>query len=162
MYFLNYTFSSKNKGLIFFSNGLSINFIVMIILSPMIIYYYVKEYKKYKNTIGNCYDVELSINKKKYNLKGYLDTGNTLIDPYKKRGVILLNLDKLKIKKSKKIIYVPYKTITSNGVIECFLVDKIIINHKEFTNLLIGNTKNLFQLENADCILPNIIKEELI
>lgn len=162
MYFLNYTFSSKNKGLIFFSNGLSINFIVMILISPIIIYYYVKEYKKYKNTVGNCYEVELSINKKKYNLKGYLDTGNTLIDPYKKRGVILLNLDKLKIKKSKKIIYVPYKTITSNGVIECFLVDKIIINHKEFTNLLIGNTKNLFQLENADCILPNIIKEELI
>ena len=78
----------------------------MIILSPIIIYYYVKEYRKYKNTVGNCYDVEFCINKKKYNLKGYLDTGNTLIDPYKKRGVILLNLDKLKIedinKKNKK------------------------------------------------------------
>lgn len=161
MYFLNYTFSSKNKGLIFFSNGLSINFIVMIILSPIIIYYYVKEYKRYKNTITNCYCVELCINHKKYNLKGYLDTGNTLSDPYKKRGVVLLNLDRFKVKKSNNIIYVPYKTITSHGVIECFRVDKIIINHKEFTNLLIGNTKNLFQLENADCILPNMIREEL-
>lgn len=161
MYFLNYTFSSKHQGLIFFSNGLSINFIVMMILSPIIIYYYVKEYKKYKNTINNCYTVDLYVNDMKYSLKGYLDTGNTLTDPYKKRGVILLNLDKLKIKESKKIVYVPYKTITDYGLIRCFSVDKIVINNKEFTNLLIGDTRNYFKLENADCILPNIIKEEL-
>ncbi|MBO5414178.1 MAG: sigma-E processing peptidase SpoIIGA [Bacilli bacterium] len=161
MYFLNLTFSSKNQGLIFFSNGLSINFIVMIILSPIIIYYYVKEYKNYKNTITNCYLIDLYINNKKYCLKGYLDTGNTLIDPYKKRGVILLNLDKLKLENNNKIIYVPYKTITNNGVIKCFKIDKIIINNKEFTNLLIGDVKNHFKLENADCILPNMIREEI-
>ena len=61
MYFLNYTFSSKHQGLIFFSNGLSINFIVMIILSPIIIYYYVKEYKSHKQTITNCYNIDLYI-----------------------------------------------------------------------------------------------------
>ena len=104
MYFLNYTFSSKHQGLIFFSNGISINFIVMIILSPIIIYYYVKEYKNYKNTTSNCHLVSLYINNKKYNLKGYLDTGNTLIDPYKKRGVILLNMDNFKIKNNNKFI----------------------------------------------------------
>ena len=161
MYFLNYTFSSEHQGLIFFSNGLSINFIVMIILSPVIIYYYVKEYKNYKNTTANCYLVDLYINNKKYKLKGYLDTGNTLIDPYKKRGVVLLSLNKLKIKEKEEVIYVPYKTITNNGVIKCFRVDKIIINDKEFTNLLIGDIKSYFKLENADCILPNLIREEL-
>lgn len=161
MYFLNFTFSSKNQGLIFFSNGLSINFVVMIILSPIIIYYYVKEHRNYKNTITNCYLVDLYINNKKHSLKGYLDTGNTLIDQYKKRGVILLNLDKLKIKSNNKIIYVPYKTITNNGVIKCYKIDRIIINNKEFNNLLIGDIKNYFKLENADCILPNLIREDL-
>lgn len=161
MYFINYTFSSKHQGLIFFSNGLSINFIVMIILSPIIIYYYVMEHNNYKNTTTNCYLVDLYINNKKYCLKGYLDTGNTLIDPYKKRGVVLLNIDKLKVKNNNKIIYVPYRTITSNGLLECYKVDKIVINNKEFNNLLVGNTKNYFKLENADCILPNIIREDL-
>lgn len=160
MYFLNSLFSVKHKGIIFINNGLSINFIVMIITSPFIIYYYVKEHLKYKNSISNCYIVDLYLNKKKYSLKGYLDTGNTLTDPYKNRGVILLNLDSIKLNK-KKYIYVPYKTITETGIIKCFSVDKIIINNKEFNNLLIGDIKNKFNLNNTDCLLPNIIKEEL-
>ena len=162
MYFLNYTFSSKHQGLIFFSNGLSINFIVMIILSPIIIYYYVKEYKSHKQTITNCYNIDLYIKNKKWSLRGYLDTGNTLTDPYKKRGVVLLNLGKVVFpEKTEKIIYVPYKTITTSGVIPCYEIDRIIINKKEFNNLLIGDVKNYFKLENADCILPNQIREEL-
>ncbi len=162
MYFINYTFSSKHQGLIFFSKGLSINLIVMIILSPIITYYYVKEYKHYKTTISNCHNVDLYIKNKKYCLKGYLDTGNTLTDPYKNRAIILLNTNKIILDKKKhKIIYVPYQTITNYGVIPCYQVDRIIIDQKEFKNILIGDTKNYFKLENADCILPNQIKEKL-
>ena len=54
-----------------------------------------------------------------------------------------------------------YKTITNNGVIPCIKPEKIVIDDKEYKNLLIGNIKNRFQLENADCILPNCLKEDL-
>ena len=43
LYFLNLQFSYKNKGLVFYFNGLSINVIVLIILSPTIIYLYTKQ-----------------------------------------------------------------------------------------------------------------------
>lgn len=160
MYFLNNSFSQKHKGLIFINNGLSINIVIIIIISPVIIYYYVKEHLKYKNSISNYHLVDIYLNNKKYNLKGYLDTGNTLKDPYKSRSIVLLNLDKLRIK-NKKCIYVPYKTITETGIIKCFSVDKIVIDNKEFNNLLIGDVKNSFNLNNADCLLPNKIKEDL-
>lgn len=161
MYFLNMTFSYKNEGIIFFSNGLSINFIVMIILSPIIIYFYVKEMKTYKNNYSNCYLVDIFKKGKKYSLKGYLDTGNTLKDQYKKRGVILLDLERFDYT-NKEIIYVPYKTISDSGVIKCIKVDRVIINNQEFNNLLIGDAKSGFKLENTDCILPNKIREDLI
>lgn len=160
MYLLNQTFSYKNNGLIFFSNGISINLIVMIIISPFIISFYIKQNKQVKNTLRNCYTFDLYINKNKYTLKGYLDTGNTLKDQYKGRGIILMDTSKLNLK-TKNIIYVPYKTITNNGVIPCIKPEKIVIDDKEYKNLLIGNIKNRFQLENADCILPNCLKEDL-
>ena len=160
MYFLNNLFSVKHNGIIFINNGLSINIIVIIIISPFIVYYYVKENLKYKNNISNCHIVDIYLNNKKYKLKGYLDTGNTLRDPYKNRSVILLDLTKYKFN-NKKYIYVPYKTITETGVIKCFTVDKVIIDNKEFNNLLVGDIKNKFNLNNTDCLLPNIIKEDL-
>lgn len=160
MYFLNNLFCVEHKGIVFINNGLSINIIVMIIISPFIVFYYVKEHINYKNNITNCYLVDIYINNKKYSLKGYLDTGNTLIDMYKKRGVILTSLSHFNIK-NKNMIYVPYKTITEEGVIKCYSVDKVIINNKEFNNLLIGDIKNKFELNNIDCLLPNIIREDL-
>lgn len=160
VYFLNISFSYKNEGVIFFSNGLSINIILILILSPVIIYFYIKEMRTYKNTISNVFLVDIIINQKKYQLRGYLDTGNTLEDPYQKRSVILLDLEKIKVKE-KKIIYVPYKTISDTGVIKCYQTDLVRINQKEFKNILIGDIKNKFHLENSDCILPNRIKEDL-
>lgn len=160
MYLLNITFSYKNKGLIFFSNGLSINLFVMLILTPIIIYLYVKEARSYKNNYSNCYQVDIYINKVKYCLKGYLDTGNTICDNYKKRSVILLDLNKLNIT-NQKIIYVPFKTINGTGAIKCIVPDKVVIKENTYTDLLLGNIKEKFNLENSSCILPNKIKEDL-
>lgn len=160
VYLLNVSFSYKNKGVIFFSNGLSINILLILILSPVVIYFYLKEMKAYKNNISNIFLVDIIIQKKKYQLRGYLDTGNTLEDPYQKRSVILLDLKKMKLK-DEKFIYVPYKTISETGVIKCYQTDSVVINQKEFKNILIGDIKNKFHLENSDCILPNKIKEDL-
>lgn len=160
MYLINDTFSYKNKGIVFLSNGLSINLIVMIIISPIIIYLYVKEKKSYKNNYNNCYLVDIFINKRKYSLTGYLDTGNNLIDPYKKRPVIILNTNDIDFN-TKKTILVPFKTISEQGIIHCIKADKVIINNKEFKNCLLGKSKKEITLNNSDCILPNKFKEEL-
>ena len=159
LYLLDITATYENKGFIFVKNKYAINFILILIISPIIISKYIKEQSEYKTKISNKYQIEIYLNNDKYTLEAILDTGNTLTDPYKKRPVILI--DKEVNYKRKKIIYVPYKALNTTGVIPCILPDKIIINNKEFKNCLLGLSKDKFSLEGASCILPNKFKEDL-
>ena len=69
LYLFNISFSYENKGLMFYKSGVTINFILILIVSPIIIYLYVKENKNYKNTYSNNYEVKIYINSKLYKLK---------------------------------------------------------------------------------------------
>lgn len=159
LYLLDITATYENKGFLFVKNKYTINFILMIIISPIIIGKYIKEQTAYKTKISHKYKIEIYLNSNKYTLEAILDTGNTLTDPYKKRPVILI--DKEINYKRKKVIYVPYKALNTTGVIPCILPDKIIINNKEFKNCLLGLSKDKFSLEGVSCILPNKFKEDL-
>ena len=46
LYYLNLEFSYKHEGIVFFHHGLSINFIFLIIISPIILYIYIRSQKK--------------------------------------------------------------------------------------------------------------------
>lgn len=158
---INNSFIYQNKGIVFINNGLSINLFLLIIVGPLIIYLFVKENREYKNTYGNIYDIFLYINKKSYTLRGMIDTGNLLTDPYKGRCIILLNKG-IDIKTNEKeVIYVPYKALNTTGVIKCFPLEKVVINECVFTNCLVGLSKDKFAAGGVDCILPNKFKEEL-
>lgn len=159
LYLLNISFNYKNKGILFINNGLSINLILMIIVSPIIIFSYVKETIIYKNTYGNIYEVVIKINDQKYRLKGMIDTGNQLIDPYKKRCVILVNNNINLI--SNEFLFVPYKALNTEGIIKCYKPNSVVINGKEFKNCLVGVSKDKFSLNDIDCILPNKFKEDI-
>ena len=141
-------------------NIYKLNYQILLIISPILIYLYIRENIKYKNIYSNNYIVEIYINNKLYKLEGMIDTGNELKDPYKKRSIILvnLNLDYTKY----KYLFVPYNALNTQGIIPCIKPDKIIINNKIFTNYLIGLSKDKFHLNGVECILPNNIKEELI
>lgn len=159
LYLLDITTAYKNTGLIFIKKRYLLNTILILISSPIIIYLYIKEHYSYKNKISNKYKVEIHLNNKKYKLEAILDTGNNLSDPYKKRPIILI--DEIVDSKRKKIIYVPYKALNTEGVIPCILPDKVIVNDKEYKNILIGLSKDKFSLNGISCILPNKLKEDL-
>ncbi len=133
------------------------NFIILLVVSPIIIYLFIKELLSYKNTYSNKYQVLIYIKNKKYSLEGFIDTGNRLTSLIKKEPVILVNL---KIS-AKNIIYVPYKALNTEGVISCIRPDKVVIENKEFNHCLIGLAKDKFEVDGVSCILPNKFKEEL-
>lgn len=159
LYLFDISVSYQNTGLIFIKNGYVLNIILILIVSPIIIYLYIKEHLKYKNKISNKYQVEIHINDNTYSLEAILDTGNNLSDPYKKRPIILI--DEEVNPKRKRVIYVPYKALNTEGVIPCILPDKVIINNQEYKNILIGLSKDKFSLNGVSCILPNKLKEDL-
>jgi len=131
--------------------------ILIVIITPIIIYLFGKEIKQYKESIKNKYLVEIKYKNKTYKLEGFIDTGNRLVSPIKKESVIIVNL---KIN-SKELIYVPYKALNTSGIIPCIKPDKIIIEDKVINNCLIGLAKDKFNLNGLNCILPNKLKEEL-
>ena len=157
LYILNLEFSYTHKGLIFFHKGLSINFIFIIILRPIIVYIYIKENKILKMEYSHYYIVKIINNKKQIILNGYLDTGNNLIDPISHKPVILV--DKKLIDPLIKIhspIYVPYRSLNNQGIVECIKVDSVYINDKKIDNILIGLSEE-FKMDNINCILNNRI-----
>lgn len=132
-------------------------YLSILILSIIIINIIIYELLQYKEKYHNKYLVTIYYQNKKYNLEGFIDTGNRLISPIKREAVILVNLNI----NSKRVLYIPYKALNTSGIIPCIRPDKVIINKKEFTNCLIGLSKDKFELNGLDCILPNKFKEEL-
>lgn len=161
LYLLNIQYSYKNNGLVFYHNGLSINLIVLLFITPIILYLYIKSHKKYQNTFSNNYKVDLIINHKKYHFNGYLDTGNKLYDQYKKRPVSLIYTDKIKYDYH-NLILVPYETVNGHGVIKCLRADYMYINHKKYEQVLVGLANQKFHFDGIDMIIHNDYKEDLI
>ena len=57
LYLLNIELTYQNQGIIFYKNKMSINFIILVILAPIIIYIYTKECKNLKNNYSNYHKV---------------------------------------------------------------------------------------------------------
>ena len=130
---------------------------LLIFLTPIFLYLIIKELIQIKINYKDKYQVTIIINNKKYNLDGFIDTGNRLIDSISNKSIILTNLNI----KYKEVIYVPYKALNTEGIIPCIKPDKVIIEEQEFNNYLIGLSKDKFNIKNIDCILPNKLKEDL-
>ena len=165
LYFLNLQFSYKNEGLIFYFDGLSINVIALIILSPIIIYAYVKQGLLLKNTYSNYYNVDIYLkNGRVIETTAFLDTGNKLEDPYKRRPIILINKDLIKIDYEKeKMVLVPYDAINHHGLLKCLIPDKIFIQGVGFrSNFLIGLSNEKILIDGVDCIIHSKLIERTV
>lgn len=155
LYFFKVELSYKNNGLLFSYHDSYFPFILLLFISPFFIYFYLKEQKKYKNTYSKIYEVDLYWNNSKYYFTAFLDTGNRLKDPYKKRPVILVFTDKI-TPPLEKTFLVPYHTASHHDLLKCTVVDKIIINkQEEITKPVIGFVQEDFDLEGVNMILNN-------
>lgn len=153
LYFLNITFAYKHNGFIFFNNGFSINALFLIIISPVILYFYVKQMRMFKRRISYSFKTNIYIGKKVLNLNGYLDTGNILT--YKNKPVILTNIDN---NFRNKKIYIPYIVIGGSGLLECIRVRKVeVIGIGVFEDVYLGFNKS-FKLGGFDVLLNGLMK----
>ncbi len=155
LYFLNLEFSYKQVGLVFYFKGLSINVIFLILFSPIIIYIYIRQGIRLKNSYSQYYQVDIYYKDRIIKCNGYLDTGNTLYDPYFKKPVILIDKRKILFKlNDEEIIFVPYYTIENKGIIKCFKVNKINIKGVGTKdNLLVGIINSDIKIDGIDLIL---------
>lgn len=162
LYFLNIQFSYKNNGLVFYHNGLSINFIILIIFSPIIIYIYIRQCKTLKTSYANYYKADLLIGKHKLKLNAYLDTGNTLTDPYKHRPIILIDKKELLFDINEfKMVLVPFNTVSGKGLLKCIKATQIDIEGVGIKkNFLVGVMEEKINIDGVNCIINTKLLEE--
>lgn len=158
LYLLNVEFSYKKIGIIFVNKGLSINFIFLIIFSPIILYIYVKQIKNLKYNYSNYYNIEIIIRNKKYKYTAYLDTGNVLVDKLTKKNVILIDKRKL-LFNIKEFRLIPYMGVNGNNMLKVVKIDKLLFNDKEYNNVLLGIMDSIC-LDGVDVILNRNLLEE--
>lgn len=164
LYYLNVEFSYKQEGLVFYHNGLSINFLFLIIFSPLIVYAYVKQIKELKNSYNNYYNCKIYFHDNYLDLTGFIDSGNKLADPYLKRPIILINKkDYIYDINEFKMVMVPYKGVNSEGLIECVSPTKILIDGRVLRKkYLVGLLDDDIVIDGVSCILNNKIMEDII
>ena len=148
LYFLSITFSYKNTGLVFYFKGLSINYIFLFISSPIILYIYITESKMFKRIHNNIYRVKLEVENKIYELNGFMDTGNNLVDPYFYKPIILIN----KKINSKKNIIVPCSVALGSGSLNC-VKGKLIYKNRTY-DVYVGTCFKI-NIDGVDCLLNN-------
>lgn len=161
LYFVNDSLAYKNIGLIFFHNGFSINILLIIILAPLSVFLYIRNVRKQKDELSKYYDVTITfLNGQVKRLTGFIDTGNNLYDPYKKRPIIMINKEILK-GYNPRYLLVPCMTINKESLIKCFKVKKIVVNGNLIKDeILVGISDNNFKISGVDLLLhKKIIKE---
>jgi len=152
-----YMLSILLGGLIYLFNirvttNVLFSYLIIIVISSEVMILYIKENKKMKNIYNNYYKVDIYFKgKEKLSLIGFVDTGNNLYDPYKKRPIILVSN---KYIRDDKFILVPYHTISGEGLLKCIKPDIIFIDGIEYKdNVLVSFSDSPNLIEGIDVIL---------
>ena len=163
LYFLNSQFSLKQEGLIFVNKGISVNYIFLLIVSPIILYFYVKTHYKMKSAYNLYYPVKIIFRDKNVLLcHGFIDSGNKLKDPITKKYIIIVEKKLLeKYIHNKNPIYVPYKSLNQEGMLKCYSINKILFNNKGYKNFLVGLANDNFNMDGIECLLSYKLMEAL-
>lgn len=157
LYFLNITFSYDHTGIIFINNGLSINIVVLILCSPIILFYYINQRKDLKVIENNYYKLKIVLEKENIYTLGFLDTGNNLKDPITNKPIILVE-DSL-IKEKYNYYYVPYKALNYEGLLKCIKIKELFIDNVLIKKrYLLGISSNKINIDGIKCILNSKVK----
>jgi len=137
--------------------------IVILLLTPILTIEIIKYFNKIKSNYKYYYQIKINFNNNKnIELNSFLDTGNKLIDPYTNKGIILVDINKIKkLVKIRSPIYVPFKSLNNTGLIKCIKPVSIEINGLVFNNYLIGLSEQPFNIDGIDCLLNYKLLEEL-
>lgn len=161
LYYLNTEFSYKQEGLVFYHDGLSINFIFLVLTSPFILYIYIKQVIHLKNNYQHYYEVTISLNNKLQTLNAFLDTGNKMVDPYFKRPILLIDKKRLIYDLNEfQMILVPIDTANKHSMISCIKPDYIDIKDIGIRDkVLIGLLDDKIDIDGIDCLISEKLLE---
>lgn len=138
LYFLNLEFSYGHSGFVFFNKGFGVCSLFLCFFSPIILYFYIRQVKRYRRVISHFYKVDIYLLNMVLKLNGYLDTGNTLT--FNNKMVVITNIDNnFDLKK----YFVPCISVGGVSYLECILVEKVVVGENVFKDVYLAFNKNM-------------------
>lgn len=148
---LFYILSLTLGGLIYIIKNNIINNLYLIYIVVPFIFYKIIKYIKNKNKLVSLkHKLKIIIENKEYELYGFVDTGNTIKDPYMMMNIVIVSKSLIKEKLN---ILVPCETASGDSVIHCIKPDKIYIDDNLYKNLLVGEAANKLTF----ALIPNVL-----
>lgn len=142
------------------NSNFNLNYIVLLIIGPIILFIYYKSNKKLKNTYSDYYKIKIVFDNIEYNLVSFYDNGNNLKDPISRKSIIIVGNNRLeKIYNIRSPVYVPVITVKGTHLMKCFKPSYIILNDKKIYNYLIGESSIKFN-DGVECLLNKSLKED--
>ena len=160
LYFLNIQIGYEKVGLTFIDNNVKLNFLVVVIFSPFILYIYIRQIKEFKLFYSNRKKVNVYLDDRIIELNGYVDSGNTLVEPYGGKFVIIAHNKEIDdYSKVNNYILVPYKTLNYEGIIKCIVPKCVYIDGVGLKyDVVVGISESKIKMDGVDCLL-NILME---
>jgi len=152
-----YTLSFVLGGVLYYFKLESklIKYKYFLLLIPIIMNIY--KYLSYnlKNYFSLIYKVDIYLNSGKVlKLNGYMDTANTLNEPYSNKKVIIINKEV-----NEKFFLVPFETINERSFIKCFKPKRVYIEgFGDRKDVVVGVINKKFR--GYDCLLNYNLMEE--
>ena len=160
LYYLDLEFSYNHEGLIFFFSGVSINYILLLIIAPIILFFYIYSSKKLKSTYNLYYHIDICFDDLVISCLALFDNGNSLKDPLTGKPVIILDKKLLKgVHHIRSPMYIPYNTVSGSSIMKCYKPSYLIINNQKIYNYLIGESNYKFS-DGVECILNVKLMED--
>lgn len=158
-----YLINLEVDNFLFREHGIIINFLILLLLLPIVLYFYIKQIREIKNNYANYYSIDIYLKDGQIKkMTAFLDTGNKLSDPYLNRPIILVEKSQINISDNENILLVPYDTVNNHGLLECIIPDKLYINNKRIrTKFLIGLSEEKFKIDGIHCILHEKLLERI-
>lgn len=160
LFLINIEIGYSHVGMMFFTNGNSLNLIILVLLGILITVLYSRYMGFFKINNSTYYKVILSFGDVSWNLNGFMDTGNTLY--YKNSPVVILNKNFENKINSDLTIFVPYKTVSGSGVMKGFKCCSLsVLGYGTYKNVVVCLSNDKFHLGGSDIILNTNLKEDL-
>ncbi len=130
----------------------SFKYLIILFISPICLLVYYNLTIRFKNNYNNRHKLVFTYDGNTFNGCGYLDSGNKLTSPISGKPIILVEKEYIVLHKL-KLLPVPFNALNHHGIVNCFKPDKLFIDDKEYTGVLIGISEIKFNIEGCNALL---------
>lgn len=129
-----------------------VKYLIVIFLSPLILYIYGKLSRKVKNDYNNRHSLRIVYEGGVFEGTGFLDSGNKLVSPLSGKPIVLVEKEYIMHHKL-KLVPIPYNALNHHGLLFCFNPSELFVDGVLYKNVMVGLSEVKFNIDGCNALL---------